>query len=665
MESKQIGRYEIVGTLGRGAMGLVHLARDPIIDRELALKTLRLDIDEDVAQEFRERFMREARAAGRLSHPGIVTIHDVGEDTASGIVFIAMEYVRGYDLKRILATGHRFSQAEIARIVAEVASALDYAHAEGVVHRDIKPANIILTRDGTAKIMDFGVARLESSNLTVEGQFIGTPNFMSPEQITGQQVDGRSDIFSLGVVLYLMLTGQRPFASETLHGVTMKIVQESCPIPSTMARGLLPAFNPVVMKCLEKNPDNRYQSGREVATVLTALRNSLIQHNPALAERALLVFPELDAEDKASKVVQPEPEELQEVAEGAAPRTRISSPRTGPIPQQKPLIRVPDRLQRVLGAREGLRRLPLPEVAFREVQASWALRIIAVWLVICAAAAGGLRLLVDDGPFPAPSLGNPRNLNLTRISLNRAQELLAAGDIQGATTACQAVLDQAPASPAARDVMVRIHQLHAAQLSNSQTQQRIADLLDEGRTLYRSGQYQEAAERFRAILELDPAHLIAGDYLQLAEDRSQQATPDVQPPASSPQPAAPLRLNTTRSAPRSQSSGQAQIQIRFDAPINAGSITLSRDSELLKEIPFDFTRKGFLGLKKKGTGQIRDSLTVASGTQNLGVQLTGEEGADLGSATFHDNLPPNSQWTLRIDLLAGASEARFYLVKAK
>jgi len=222
MSMQRIGRYEIEETLGRGAMGVVYLARDPLIDRQVALKTLRVDLDAEHADEFRERFVREARAAGKLSHPGIVTVHDVGEDPESGLMYIAMEYLQGRDLKQLLASGHQFRPSEVARIAADVAVALSYAHSLGVVHRDIKPANIILSDNGSAKITDFGIARLEASNLTVDGQFIGTPNFMSPEQITGKKVDGRSDIFSLGVVLFTLLTGQRPFAGDTMHEVTLR-----------------------------------------------------------------------------------------------------------------------------------------------------------------------------------------------------------------------------------------------------------------------------------------------------------------------------------------------------------------------------------------------------------------------------------------------------------
>ena len=294
MAVTHVGRYEVERTLGRGAMGIVYLARDPLINRKVALKTLRLDVDVDVADEFRERFLREAQAAGRLNHPGIVTIHDVGEDRSTGVLYIAMEYIEGRDLKQIMASGHRFRPSEAARIVADVAVALDYAHQMGVIHRDIKPGNLILTRDGSARIADFGIARMESSNLTTDGQFIGTPSFMSPEQITAGPIDGRSDLFSLGVVLYTLLTGQRPFSGETMHHVTRKIVEAPAPIPSIVDDSVPAAFNPIVVKCLDKDPDRRFQTGAELASVLAALARSLVRREPGDDLGTAVHSPDLD-----------------------------------------------------------------------------------------------------------------------------------------------------------------------------------------------------------------------------------------------------------------------------------------------------------------------------------------------------------------------------------
>src|SRR5687768_9183325 len=187
-----LGRYEVVRELGKGAMGIVYLGKDPLIGRLVALKTIRSSVVEDEeTREFRERFLREAQAAGILSHPSIVTVHDIGQDDSSGMSYIAMEYVEGPNLKEILQQGKQLSHAEIAESVAQVAEALDYAHSKGIIHRDVKPANIILC-DSRVKITDFGIAKIASgANLTSTGQFLGTPNYMAPEQIKGGAVDGR------------------------------------------------------------------------------------------------------------------------------------------------------------------------------------------------------------------------------------------------------------------------------------------------------------------------------------------------------------------------------------------------------------------------------------------------------------------------------------------
>ncbi|HEY3125236.1 MAG TPA: serine/threonine-protein kinase, partial [Thermoanaerobaculia bacterium] len=197
----KLGRYEVLSELGKGAMGVVYLAKDPVIGRMVAVKTIRASTmgdDDSESREFRERFIREAQTAGILSHPNIVTIHDIGEDTESRASFIAMEYIEGRNLKSLLAEKSKFTWDEIADLIAQIGEALDYAHRKGIIHRDIKPANIILTTDGKVKITDFGIAKVASSNLTTTGQFLGTPNYMSPEQVSGAPVDGRSDIFSLG-----------------------------------------------------------------------------------------------------------------------------------------------------------------------------------------------------------------------------------------------------------------------------------------------------------------------------------------------------------------------------------------------------------------------------------------------------------------------------------
>ena len=268
----KLGRYEIVRELGKGAMGIVYLAKDPLIGRLVALKTIRpsAHADDEDTKEFQARFVREAQAAGILNHPSIVTVHDIGVDEPTGVSFIAMEYVEGQNLKEVLSAGRPLSFEQAADIIAQVAEGLDFAHAKGIVHRDVKPANIILLEGNRAKITDFGIAKITSgaANLTTTGQFLGTPNYMAPEQIKGTPVDGRSDIFSLGICLYECLTHRKPFGGDSLTSISYKIVHEPFP-PLQEANPTIPdGFADVVGHCLAKDPVKRYQRGKDVANAL-------------------------------------------------------------------------------------------------------------------------------------------------------------------------------------------------------------------------------------------------------------------------------------------------------------------------------------------------------------------------------------------------------------
>ena len=223
-EMKQFGRYEILSELGRGAMGVVYKARDPQIDRLVALKTVSLWGQEpDEEKEFRLRFMNEAQAAGRLHHSGIVSVFDVGENPENHDPYIVLEYVQGESLNRILSREKKLPLDRSLNLAEEIADALDYAHAQGVIHRDIKPANILITQDGHAKIADFGIAKLNLAHFTVPGRVLGTPAYMAPEQLSGESVDGRSDLFSLGVILYAMVTGHSPFQGTSATTVCFKV----------------------------------------------------------------------------------------------------------------------------------------------------------------------------------------------------------------------------------------------------------------------------------------------------------------------------------------------------------------------------------------------------------------------------------------------------------
>src|SRR2546428_7604247 len=290
----KLGRYEIVRELGKGAMGVVYLAKDPLIGRLVALKTIRRAAhgDDDEAKEFQQRFVREAQAAGILNHPSIVTVHDIGQDEPSGTSFISMEYVEGSNLKEILAQGRPLSFDEIGDIIAQVAEALDFAHAKGIVHRDVKPANIILLARNRAKITDFGIAKIASGgNLTTTGQFLGTPNYMAPEQIRGAPVDGRTDIFSLGICLYECLTRRKPFGGDSLTAISYKIVHEPFPPLHEINPQIPDGYDEVMQLALAKDPAKRYQRGRDFASALRAVVRGELpmkQHEPMLEEPTMI-----------------------------------------------------------------------------------------------------------------------------------------------------------------------------------------------------------------------------------------------------------------------------------------------------------------------------------------------------------------------------------------
>jgi serine/threonine protein kinase len=266
---ERIGRYQIVRELGRGAMGVVYLATDPNIGRAVAIKTIRLNEVEktDERERLRERLFREARSAGMLSHPGIVTIYDV--DQQDDLAFIAMEFVDGPTLDQILSRDVAITPEQMFSVLGQAAVALDYAHQKGIVHRDIKPANIMIAADGTTKITDFGVAKIGTNeHLTRTGTIVGTPHYMSPEQVQGLAVDGRSDQFSLAVVAYEMLTGEKPYTGEQLTTVVYKIVAEDPVAPNRLNPTVAGPIESALRKAMAKRPEVRYPTCQEFAEAL-------------------------------------------------------------------------------------------------------------------------------------------------------------------------------------------------------------------------------------------------------------------------------------------------------------------------------------------------------------------------------------------------------------
>ena len=308
---KTLGRYEILSELGQGSMGVVFKARDPMLDRIVAIKTINLTLPKEELAEYEARFYQEAKAAGGLSHRNIVTIHDIGR--SDRVAYMAMEFLEGQELRRLMQSRVPIQIAHALDIGAQVAEGLQFAHDRQIIHRDIKPANIMVLNDGLVKITDFGIARMRNNEVkTMTGMILGSPKYMSPEQVSGKRADTRSDIFSLGVVLYEMLTGTSPFVADNIHGVMYQTMNFNPPAPRTLNPDLPDVLNFIIAKTLAKNLDDRYQKAKD-------LSNDLRQALSALS------------------------------GESAAPRIAADSLDTPFVEPASPLTRQEDKEARILG----------------------------------------------------------------------------------------------------------------------------------------------------------------------------------------------------------------------------------------------------------------------------------------------------------------------------
>jgi eukaryotic-like serine/threonine-protein kinase len=280
-----LGRYKIIAEIGQGAMGVVYKAVDPIIDRTVAIKTINLNLSRQELEEYEARFQQEIKAAGRLNHPNIVTIYDVGK--TESVAYMAMEFLEGQELKDMIASGNLPPADTVVDIIAQVADGLWFAHQQDIVHRDVKPSNIMVLKGGIAKITDFGIARLPNSAVkTMTGLILGSPRYMSPEQVIGKAIDARSDIFSLGVVLYEALTGIAPFDGDNVNAIMYATVNTTPPPPSQHSRSLPTMLDLIVAKAMAKLLEDRYQSIKEFADDLREVRRQIDAGRPAAALKA-------------------------------------------------------------------------------------------------------------------------------------------------------------------------------------------------------------------------------------------------------------------------------------------------------------------------------------------------------------------------------------------
>jgi serine/threonine-protein kinase len=386
MSVEKIGRYQIDGELGKGAMGVVYKATDPNIGRTVALKTMRVDVHGLEHDEMVRRFQNEARAAGVLNHPNIVTIYDAGED--NGIFYIAMEYIEGRTLSAVLQQQRSLVASEVVDIGSQICAGLQYAHSKKVIHRDIKPANIMIGPNGSVKIMDFGIAKAGAS-LTHTGEVVGTPNYMSPEQVKGRELDGRSDLFSAGVMLYEMLTGERPFTGQSVTTIIYKIVHENPIPPRELDVSIHPGLSMIVTKCLSKDPDERYQEASDLATALKSYR---LMSAPEPAAYSTMPMNLASSTGTVAKPMQAPP------------------PRTGQIPATKtnPGMRAGTGVQQSAPDDPTLiGELPMAQPVNPAARRNWAIFGIAALVIVMVAGVWKAKRQAPDEPTPQASTQSP------------------------------------------------------------------------------------------------------------------------------------------------------------------------------------------------------------------------------------------------------------------
>jgi serine/threonine-protein kinase len=545
----KLGRYEVVRELGKGAMGIVYLAKDPLIGRLVALKTIRASAhaDDDETKEFQQRFIREAQAAGILNHPAIVTVHDIGNDDTSGVSFIAMEYVEGNNLKEVLNQGRALSFEQIGDIVAQVADALDFAHAKGIVHRDVKPANIILLDGYRAKITDFGIAKIASgaANLTTTGQFLGTPNYMAPEQVKGAPVDGRTDIFALGICLYECLTRRKPFGGDSLTSISYKIVHESFPSLQEINPQIPDGFEDIVAHCLAKDPSKRYQRGRDMAN---ALRAVLRGDRPPRPTEPVAAEETMVTRDRGPVTVPSPPQPTVEVpfpqAMDASPVPGASSTRPAPpVMAKTEVVPIPTMPSMPAPAPAGASpsaptvatpmppRAPRPPVTQQLRKTLTNVRTLPLWkrrvppalffgviaLLAAALLSGVVALKMQQPSVPAVDRALEARRARERQLRLRGEQLVIEGNIDEAHKVYSDLQRLAPKSPFVANMLQK---LNAIRQQEDLTKQQLATAkqkYDEGVVLLGQKNYPEAIARLQESFSINPNSIEAAEALKLAQ----------------------------------------------------------------------------------------------------------------------------------------------------
>lgn len=588
---ERIGRFEVKSRIGSGSMGVVYLGTDPLIGRRVALKTLSGEVPPEAVERLRRLLINEAKSAGGLSHPGIVTIYDLVEEDG-GAVSIAMEYVQGTDLREILGRPEPIPFRFVVDAVCQVADVLDYAHLQGVVHRDVKPANLIVTPDLRVKVTDFGIAQLKSSDVSSELRSLGTPNYLAPERMLGGEVDHRADIYSLGVVLYELLTRHLPFQATSIAELAQRIAETGITPPETYAPNLPSGVKAVLEGALEKAPERRYWSAGEMAAELKRI---------------------LGAQQKMSDTV---PADVESVA--------AAEPPTGGAKKAKRVVLaggLPGWLGGGLAARA--RR------AFEDRRVS-----VSVGAIVLALTVGTLGLV---GMLPARGDGLP-DLSAEEQRERRYQSLLQEGRgllTHGRPDAADEVLARAERLAAEPAVVRRLRQqaqIQIAAQAAAELESFIRGLLEGGFAALEAGELDAAESAARDALELDPESAVARSLEQAVADRHAEARarrrarrvatpPPPEPEVAEPEPPAPVVVEPIVPEPQVPLPEHADLKVDFMSQLPRGTVTIYAGREQVLRHPFRYVvKKGFLRTQPS-TGGFDDRIRLPAGEADLRVYL--------------------------------------------
>jgi serine/threonine protein kinase len=509
MKLERIGKYQILGEIGRGTMGTVYKARDPILKRDVAIKTLAASPGKN--DESRRRFEREAQAAALLAHPNIVTVHDFGEE--QGLTYMAMELLEGQDLKDVIGTPKMAVLEDKLRVMEQIAAGLALAHGKGVVHRDLKPANIHLQPNGQVKLVDFGLARLDESDMTQTGVVLGTPNYMSPEQALGDRVDARTDVFSAGALFYELLTNRKPFDAETTPGVLYQVVHKQ-PVPIRQwTADVPPILVEVVERALAKDKNQRFQNGRQLRAALAVVRQAL---QAGRGETATLAG-ESQRASEAMRKNDSQPGGLPVLRASWVEGSAALDPRAAAPPLPRPVSsgrlaptlsgRTPTHVETSGSGRRPRLSVPRRDAGSRRLWPSLAL------LALVAVAGGAvffMRALFmppssSSSAAPSPDAARAQ-VGLLTAALVQTQLELAEKDLEdknyaGAAAQADRVLKLVPGSSRAREIL-------------DEARRKKADLeaaASEARVAFEGGNLPAASQALARVLELDPKHPVGSE----------------------------------------------------------------------------------------------------------------------------------------------------------